>query len=461
AEASISQDSLRCSVCLDLLKDPVTFPCRHSYCMSCITRCWNDQMEGYMCSLCTFTPKPALDVECDVCPGRKHKAVKSCLECLKSFCQNHLEQHESIFQDNKHNLMDPTGRLNDMICPKHKKPLQIYCRTDQQCICYPCTMEGHKNHEVITVEAERTEKQRHLRGTQRSFQQRIQEREKELQEVREAVESHKCSAQMAVKSIERTSNELIQLIKKTRSEVTQLIRDQEKAAVSQADGLLKQLEQEIVDLRRRNAELEQLLHTDDLIHFLQSFQSVSAAPESTVSHNLTVSPLLSFDDVKKSLSQLKEKLENFCKEETEKISNKVTYITFIRTNKPKARTEFLQYYSAFTLDSNTVNHCLLLSDGNSVAIDTDTEQQYADHPERFEYCAQVLCKESVSGRCYWEVEWSGNAGVYISVAYKTISRKSNEEESLFGHNNQSWGKGSADPSGRLTSALEPWRLRRV
>ncbi|XP_056600550.1 tripartite motif-containing protein 16-like isoform X2 [Triplophysa dalaica] len=439
AESSFSQDQFSCLLCQDILKDPVTFPCGHSYCKSCITHCWNDETKGFICSSCTFTSRPALDVDCDVCPGRKDKAVKSCMECLKSFCQNHLKQHESIFKTNKHNLMDPNGRLNEMICPKHKKPLEIFCRTDQQCICYPCTVEGHKNHEFVTVQAERTEKQRHLGGTQRNFQQRIQEREKDLQELREAVESYKCSAQTAVKSFERTSTELIQLIKKTRSEVTQLIREQERAVMSRADRFLKELEQEIDDLRKRNAELEKLSYTKDLISFLQSFQSVSEAPESTVSHNITVSPLLSFGDVIKSLSQLKEKLENSCKEEIEKISDKVAYITFIRTNKPKARSEFLQYYSAFTLDSNTVNPYLRLSDENSVAIDADTYQQYPPHPERFEYCAQVLCKESVSGRCYWEVEWTGNAGVYISMAYKTISRKSDEEESLFGHNNQSWG----------------------
>ncbi|XP_056600567.1 tripartite motif-containing protein 16-like [Triplophysa dalaica] len=449
AEGSFSQDQFSCLLCQDILKDPLTFPCGHSYCKSCITHCWNGETKGFICSSCTTTPRPALDVDCDVCPGRKDKAVKSCMECLKSFCQNHLKQHESIFKTNKHNLMDPNGRLNEMICPKHKKPLEIFCRTDQQCICYPCTVEGHKNHEFVKVDEERTERQWHLRGTQRNFQQRIQEREKELQEVKEAVESYKCSAQTAVKSFERTSTELIQLIKKTRSEVTKLIREQERAVMSQADGFLKELEQEIDDLRKRNAELEKLSCTEDLISFLQSFQSVSEAPESTVSHNITVSPLLSFDDVKKSLTQMKEKLENTCKEEIEKISDKVTYITFIRTNKPKARSEFLQYYSAFTLDSNTVNSNLHLSDGNSVAIDTDTNQHYPDHPERFDYCPQVLCKESVSGRCYFEVEWRGNAGVYISVAYKTISRKSDEEESLFGHNNQSWGV-YCHPSGSYT-----------
>ncbi|XP_056600311.1 tripartite motif-containing protein 16-like isoform X2 [Triplophysa dalaica] len=378
-------------------------------------------------------------VECDVCTGKKNKAVKSCLKCLKSYCQNHLRLHEMFFQSNKHSLINPTRQLNETICSKHRRHLEIFCRTDQQCICCLCLTEEHTNHEIVAAEAERTEKQRHLRETQRNVQQRIQEREKELLELRKVAESYKHSAQTAVEDSERIFIELIRSIERHRSEVTKLIRAQEQAAVSQAESLWQQLHQEIVDLKRRNTELEQLSHTDNLIQFLQSFQSVSAALESPVSHNITVSPLLSFDDVRKSVSQLKEKLENFFKEETERISDRVTHIIFIRPNEPKTRKEFLQYFRQFTLDSNTVNRCLLLSDGDRKATDTNIHQQYPDHPERFEYCAQVLGKESVNGCCYWEVEWSGNAGVYISVAYKTISRKSNEDESSFERSNQSWG----------------------
>ncbi|XDV28042.1 hypothetical protein PO909_031447, partial [Leuciscus waleckii] len=154
--------------------------------------------------------------------------------------------------------------------------------------------------------------QKALGDIQRKFQQRIQEREKELQELKEAVKTHRRSAQAAVEDSERIFTELIRSIERSRSEVTRMIRDQEKAQVSRAEGLLKRLEQEIDDLRRREAELKQLLHTDDHIHFLQSFQSLSVPPASTDSIN--VSSLLSYDDIGKSVSMLKEKLEDFCKE---------------------------------------------------------------------------------------------------------------------------------------------------
>ncbi|XP_048019351.1 tripartite motif-containing protein 16-like [Megalobrama amblycephala] len=471
ADASISwsREEFNCSICLDLLKNPVTIPCGHSYCMSCITDCWDqdDQKRAYSCPQCrqTFTPRPVLgkntmlaevveklkqtklqaarpaqcyieSVECDICTGDKNKAIKSCLVCLNSYCQNHLEQHESFFKNKKHNLMDATGRLQEMICPKHEKLLEIFCRTDQNCICYLCTMDEHKNHDTVSAAAERTEKQRKLGEMQRKFQQRIQERQKELEDLREAVESHKRSAQAAVEDSERIFTELIRSIERSRSEVTQLIRDQEKAALSRVEGRLEQLEQEIDDLRRRDAELEQFSHIDHHIHFLQSFQSPSFPPGSTDSSSITVSSLLSFDDVGKSVSHLREKLEHFCREEIEKISDGVTYTVIIPTSEPKTREDFLQYSHQLTPDLNTVNKKLHLSERNRVIKYTRKEQRYPDHPDRFDYLDQLLCRESVCGRCYWEVEISGQ--VDIAVSYKSIRRKGWGRKCRFGFNDQSW-----------------------
>uniref|UniRef100_A0A672KAW0 Tripartite motif-containing protein 16-like n=2 Tax=Sinocyclocheilus grahami TaxID=75366 RepID=A0A672KAW0_SINGR len=398
---SVNKKEFLCPLCLDLLNDPVAIPCGHSYCKICITGCWDqeDQMRVYSCPQCrqTFSPRPALatntmlaevveklkktklsadcdagagDVQCDVCTGRKYKAVRSCLVCLNSYCQNHLEQHESWFKGKRHNLTEATGRLQEMICQKHEKLLEVFCRTDQKCICVLCTIIEHKNHDIVSAAAQRTEKQKQLKEMQKTFQQRIQQREKDLQQLREAVESHKRSAQTAVEDSKRIFTELIRSIERSRSELIRLIRDQEKTAVSRAEGRLERLEQEINDLRRRDAELEQLSHTQDHIQFLQ-------LSNTTNSHQLT-------------------------------------------------------------LDLNTVNKYLHLSESNRVITVSYTDHQYLDHPDRFDEWSQVLCRESVCGRCYWEFEWSGDNGVCISVSYKSISRKGEGDECWFGYNNQSW-----------------------
>ncbi|XP_062864528.1 E3 ubiquitin/ISG15 ligase TRIM25-like [Trichomycterus rosablanca] len=470
SKISVTQDEFSCSVCLETLKDPVTTSCGHSFCMVCINNCWDqeDDKGTYSCPQCrkTFTPRPVVskniiltgvvenlrkrkfqdplplgpeDVDCDSCTMKKYKAVKSCLVCLASFCETHLQPHYKSNAFKNHKLVEASRRLQEQICSQHNKLLEVYCRTDQQCICMLCTMDDHKGHDTISAAAERTEKQKQLLEIQRKFQEKIQNREKELCELINAVESLKCSAQTAVENIERICTELINSINRRCSELKDLIRDRESAEVRRAEKVLKvQLEQEIVELKRKDAELEQLSHTEDPVHFLQNFQSLSAPAGSAESAAITISPFLSFDDVTKSVSQLREKVEEFWKEQCEKIPDEVKKVRITSPPEPEIREDFLQYVCRFTLDPNTVNKNLRLSEENKVVTWSRTLQSYPDHPDRFDYWPQVVCRESESGRCYWEVEWSGNDGVRIAVSYKSISRKGRGDECLFGRNDQSW-----------------------
>uniref|UniRef100_A0AAY5E7P8 Tripartite motif-containing protein 16-like n=1 Tax=Electrophorus electricus TaxID=8005 RepID=A0AAY5E7P8_ELEEL len=467
AEARVSedQDQFSCPVCLDLLKDPVAIPCGHSFCMVCINDCWDqdDQRGVYSCPQCRekFTPRPVLrrnymlaevleklkktelqaaspvhcyagpgDVECDSCTGRKHKAIKSCLVCLASFCETHIRPHYQCPAFKKHALVKASSRLQEKICSQHDKLTEIFCHTDQSLICYLCMMYEHKGHDSVSVAAERNKKQVRTRNLeQRKHQQRIQEKEKKVQELKQTVDTLKRSAQAAVEDSERIFTELIRSIEKKRCEVRELIRDQEKAELSRAEGLLDQLEQEIADLKRRETALEQLSHTEDHIHFLQSFLSLCVSSGTVDSYSIPFHQHPSFDGVKKSLSDLKERIETFCKEEFSKISPH---------GKRNNRTWCQKYFCQLTLDPNTAHRHLILSERNRVVTNSMRVQPYSEHPERFEVLYQVLCKESVCGRCYWEVEWSSGGGVDISISYKDISRKGQGNKCGFGYNTQSW-----------------------
>ncbi|XP_036428464.1 tripartite motif-containing protein 16-like [Colossoma macropomum] len=460
AEASVSVDQFSCPVCLELLKDPVTVACGHSFCKVCINSCWDQEnLKGvYSCPQCrrSFTQRPVVgkntmlaevveklkktelhtaspagpgDVECDFCTGRKLKALKSCLVCLASYCETHLQPHYQSPAFKKHKLVKAFRRLQEQICSEHEKRLEVYCRTDQQCICMLCTMDEHKGHDTVSVAAERAEKQNQLEENQRKCQQKIQTRKKELEELRNAVESYKSSAQAALKDTERIFAELICCIERKRSEISELIRAQEEAAVRGAEGVLERLEQEISELRRRNTELEQLSLTEDHLHFLQSFQSLSAPPGPAV---IAAHPVHSFENVVKSVSQLRDKVQKLCEEENR---NSSVHVKEIQMIEPQSRENFLQYSCELTLDPNTAHKNLRLSEGNRVVTRSNTVQLYPHHPERFDICSQVLSRQSVDGHSYWEVEWSG--GVNIAVSYKNISRKEGTE-CVFGHNDQSW-----------------------
>ncbi|KAM9313564.1 neoverrucotoxin subunit alpha-like [Pholidichthys leucotaenia] len=94
-----------------------------------------------------------------------------------------------------------------------------------------------------------------------------------------------------------------------------------------------------------------------------------------------------------------------------------------------------KYFCQLELDTNSVNRNLQLSDNNRKVTRVETDQNYPDHPDRFDG-PQLLCRNGLTGRCYWEVERRGL--VEISVSYRGISRKGDSYDCWFGYNNQSW-----------------------
>ncbi|XP_041099747.1 tripartite motif-containing protein 16-like [Polyodon spathula] len=469
-----SEEHLNCSVCLELLKDPVAIPCGHSYCMGCIKNCWDQTHHTgvYSCPQCreTFTARPVLcrntvlaevveklkktglnpppaqsyagpgDVPCDFCTGRKFKAVKSCLTCLASYCETHVKPHSEVTPLKRHKLVNATGNLEQKLCAEHQRLCEVFCRTDQTCICLLCTQDKHKTHNTVSAETERTGKQKQLGETQTEIQQRIQERLKEVKELKQAVESLKRSACIEIKESEKIFTELIRSIEKIHTEVIELIGANEKAAVNHAEGRMKKLEQEIAELRRRNTELKQLSETEDHIHFLQNFQSLCAPPEAGDLPSVTVNTDISFGAVRKAVSELKDHIEDFCKGELVHITTTVNEVAVysLQAPEPRNRAEFLKYSCQLTLDPNTAHRELCLSEGNRKVTRRIETQRSPDTPERFDFYPQVLCREGLSGtRCYWEIGWSGE-DADIGVTYKGISRKGGDDSCAIGDNEKSW-----------------------
>ncbi|KAL0968427.1 hypothetical protein UPYG_G00266710 [Umbra pygmaea] len=464
-ESAKSHDPLFCSICLELLKDPVTIHCGHSYCMNCINSCWDQEdLNGvYSCPQCrqTYSPRPVLhkstvlaeileklnttgplaaspahcyavlgDVECDVCTGRKLKATKSCLVCLASYCDTHLQPHYESNAFKKHKLVKVSTKIQEKICPKHDKLLEVYCCTDQHCICLLCVMDEHKGHTTVSAAAERTDKQKLLVKLQEQYEMRIQEMENEVQELQQAVKTHTRSAQVTVDESDKVFSELIRFIQRKQTGVMELIRSQEKIAVSRVKGLLKQLDGEVAEMKKRDQELRQLSDTEDHIYFLQSFQSLSVPPGSGAPSR-PLNPHFTFESVKKLLSGLKVKLDAICKEEIVKISQNVMKVQIVRPQEPMIREDFLEYPCQLTLDQNTACETLCLSENNSKVTRNDRETQAcSDNPDRFTHFDQVLCSEALSGNCYWEAELRG--WISVAVSYLSLGRKGEGNECRFG-----------------------------
>ncbi|XP_071376741.1 finTRIM family, member 82 isoform X3 [Centroberyx affinis] len=484
-----SPDYFSCPLCVSLLRDPVAIPCGHSFCMDCISGYWNeaDYTGIYICPQCkiTFTQRPVLrpnatltmvaekikksglnlnaapgntyagpsDVPCDFCSGKKLKAVKSCLNCLASYCEKHLKPHYESATFKRHKLVDELGNLDRKICPQHQKSLELFCRTDQMCICAICTVSEHRGHDIVSAEAERSEKQKLLGVSQAEIRQKCQERVKELEELRTAVDSLKSSAQRAMVESQKMFEDMIRSIERMRSEVTKLIGINEKSAFNQAEALVERLEQEIDELKKKESGLKQLYSTEDHIHFLQNFNYLCTPTDDGFIPRVTVNPDFSFGAARKAVAEIKEHLEEFGREELLKISKSVNevpvYTTESRTlerrsrvdsappPEPKSRADFIKYFCQLRLDPNTAYKELHLSDSSRKVIRTRDLQPYGETPERFDSFAQVLCREALSGgRFYWEIEWSGEFS--MGVAYRGISRKGKGSLCLLGYNDKSW-----------------------
>ncbi|XP_031159414.1 tripartite motif-containing protein 16-like [Sander lucioperca] len=466
----LHRETFSCSICLDLLKDPVTTSCGHSYCMNCIKSHWDgeDHKNIYSCPQCRqmFRPRPVLlkntiladlveelkktglkaapadhcyagagDVACDVCTGRKLKALKSCLVCLISYCDQHLQPHYDVPQLKKHKLVEPSKKLQENVCSRHDEVMKIFCRTDQQLICYLCLMDEHKGHDTVSAAAERTERQKKLEGSRQNIQQRIQDREKDVKLLQQQAEAINLSADKAVEDSKKIFTELIRLMEKRSSDVKQQVRSQQKREVSRVKELQEKLEQEITELKRKDAELKKLSHTEDHNQFLHNYPSLSALSQSTPS--IHIRPLSYFEDVTAAVLEVRDKLQDVLRKKWTNVSLTGTEVDVLLPQpEPKTRADFLKYSCEITLEPNTAHKRLLLSERNRTATRMYDTQSYCSHPDKFTDWFQVLCRESLTGRCYWEVERRG--GVDVAVAYKNVSRVGRSTECGFGRNNKSW-----------------------
>ncbi|XP_078138139.1 E3 ubiquitin-protein ligase TRIM21-like isoform X4 [Centroberyx gerrardi] len=441
ASCLLSEEQFLCSICLDVFTDPVAIPCGHNFCKKCITQHWDVSVQC-QCPMCkeVFKRRPKLrvntfiseiaaqfrksaqmkasscpdqrcakpgEVPCDVCTGTKLKALKSCLVCLASYCETHLEPHQRIKSLKKHKLIDPVENLEDRMCKEHDKPLELFCKTDQMCVCLLCTVLDHKSHDIVPLKEEYKGKKAELGKTEAEIQQKIQERQLKIQEIKHSVELSKEDADREIADSVRVFTALMQSVERGQAELIETIQEKQKTTEKQAEGFIKELEQEISELMKRTAEVEQLSRTEDHLHLLQSFPSLNTPPHTKDWTEVSVHRSSYEGTVRRAVAQLEETL----RKEMEKLLD--------------AELKRVQQYAVdVTLDTDTAHPSLILSDDGKQVNHGDVEKNLPDNPERFSSCCCVLGKQSFSsGRFYYEVQVKGKTKWDLGVARGSINRK--------------------------------------
>uniref|UniRef100_A0A3B5B250 Uncharacterized protein n=1 Tax=Stegastes partitus TaxID=144197 RepID=A0A3B5B250_9TELE len=316
----LHQDLL-CSICLDVFTDPVTIPCGHHFCKSCITQSWTVNVH-------ISVPYPHLG------PNHRVPGLK------------------------RHQLMDPVKNLEDKLCKTHDRPLEVFCKTDQVCVCLFCNEVKHKLH---PIQAEQGEKQA-------ESQQNIEERRLKMDQIRASVKLSKEGADRETAASVQVFTALIQSVVRGLAQLIHMFEEKQKS--TEAKGFTKELS-----------------HTEDQLLFLQSFPSLNPAPPTKDWTEVRVHS--SYEgSVRRAVAQLEETLS----EEARKLY------------KNMEMKRVWHFAVEVTLDPDTANPYLILSEDGKQVSHGAIKQNVPDSPERFSSCC-ILGKQNVSsGRCYYEVQ---------------------------------------------------------
>uniref|UniRef100_A0A8C2HS99 Bloodthirsty-related gene family, member 30 n=1 Tax=Cyprinus carpio TaxID=7962 RepID=A0A8C2HS99_CYPCA len=483
---AFSEQELTCSICLDIFSEPVSTPCGHNFCQGCIGGYWASS-SVCTCPLCkrVFEERPKLSINrvfahiaqkykevqygeppqpkprqkgvisgasladaeqilCDVCSGKKKKAVRSCLTCTASYCELHVVPHQQTSFYASHRLLDPQEALRGRTCQEHHRLLEVYCRTDQKCICAICVLEEHRTHTTVSVQTERTSKQRLLGKTELDLQTCIDKRNAQLTELKSKLHALQSYAQAELSEVEQVLSDITHSVDRIRSELVGGIEEKREAVIGRGQSIVTQLETKLAQLQESRGRLEAQAISDDHIGFLQSFEEASSPLQDSDMDIHEVDELtlrFSLGDVKAALGEIRERLDDIrCGEvhyrhsvsslaESESMMSvrsmkrnewSLKDLRKLKIGHKKIKT----YLEDVTLNPTTAYPFLILSDDRKQLKRGEKLQFYRNNSQRFDVWSCVLAKDGYeSGRHYWEVSVGENKDWKLGVVRESSPRK--------------------------------------
>ncbi|XP_042638090.1 E3 ubiquitin/ISG15 ligase TRIM25 [Orycteropus afer afer] len=494
AELKPLAEELSCSICLEPFKEPVTTPCGHNFCALCLDETWAVQGAPYRCPQCravyqarpqlqkntvlcavvdqflsiqlaqtelpdgwtpptrTAAPSPAGQVACDHC--QRAAAAKTCLVCMASFCQEHLQPHldSPVFRD--HQLQPPIRDLMRRKCPQHNRLREFFCPEHGECICHICLMD-HKACSTASISQASTELEAKLRQKLATTYSQINGASKALEDVRARQQDMREAANQKIDMLGQEYMEMKALIDASEASSTRKIKEEEKRVSNKFDTIFQILLKKKNEIQTLREEIEVALTKGDEFEFLEKaskLQGVSMkpiyVPKIELNHELIKGVYQGTVELKNVLKQhIKQSQEK--KPEDMSPGDPAEYVPFSTSKsrpvkkppkdekKPKkpmpaspapsktptlkvpeqagqeakatgsqpnaslkakvlenflamSRPELLEYAVKVILDYNTAHNKVALSESYTTASVADIPQSYRPHPQRFTYCSQVL-----------------------------------------------------------------------
>uniref|UniRef100_A0A8C5CZN6 Pyrin n=1 Tax=Gouania willdenowi TaxID=441366 RepID=A0A8C5CZN6_GOUWI len=390
-EVGMSEHHFLCSICLEVLTDPVTTPCGHNFCKTCISTHW-DTSTTSRCPVCNqvFSTKPQLKVNI---------MMREMVSQFRRESEQKAAPHLTASGLRRHQLVEPVENLETMMCPKHSKPLELFCQSDQTRVCLMCSVLEHRSHQLVPLGEDLFEDKKVY------LQQMIQKRREKLEEIRESVRFRKEAADRGKAEGVEMFTALMELGQRGLKELMKTMEEQQEVEEREAEGLIKELEKEIFELMKRSSEVEQLSHSED--HLLQHFCSLKAPPATKDWTEVMVHPSSYEGTVLRAVAQLEDTL-----------SDKMMKIKMLEMKRLQ------QFAVDVTLDPLTAHPNLVLSDDGKQVYCSDVKKKLPHNKERFYPCVSVLGKQNFSsGRFYFEVQVKGTTEWDLGVVKESINRK--------------------------------------
>lgn len=321
ATTAWAPEAFACPICLEILKDPATLPCGHTYCLLCIQKHWDQPATKGSCECpqCRqhFNPRPVL---------ARSNVLMEAMEKLRlsgqdvpnsSWCPEVPSSTDavgsSVLAASQAGLYPALPSSSPQLCPLHQQVLELYCCDDKQCICDECSLLGHKGHQVVRPDEEQQKIQQELIELNARIQGSIADRERVIQSLPQVSQAHKSSMQKLIMDSQAVFMDVLRSVELSRSQVLELLQAHESSSSVHIQAQTYQLQQEITHLHKKQEELKRLDSIQDPITFLNTFMAVDSTDQAGNVAMKILTPETVISGVRSSLDAFREAAENLTK----------------------------------------------------------------------------------------------------------------------------------------------------